>query len=169
MVHTSLDRRPVPSYWRANRVRFDRSRFRLIAADQYWLSDPFGSWFRWNFQQAQQFQGNWGSENSGVGGSSLGCIVVGHGFARSPGGRRRVAGDEFARLLRSRICKMWHAIPEAICSCRSMAHGGGRHGANDGRNSFRVDRIQCLGKRGIVGWERFIPNCRISKFIDYLQ
>jgi len=28
-------------------------RFRLIAADRYWLSDPFMSWFRWNFQQAQ--------------------------------------------------------------------------------------------------------------------
>ena len=32
---------------------FDRRRFRLIAADRYWLSDPFKFWFRWNFQQAQ--------------------------------------------------------------------------------------------------------------------
>jgi len=43
MVHTSLDRRPVPSYWRANRVRFDRSRFPLIAADRYWLSEAGGA------------------------------------------------------------------------------------------------------------------------------
>ena len=48
---------------------------------------------------------------------------------------------------------MRHAIINAICSYRLVANCGGRHGANHGRNSFRVYRIQCLGKRSIVGWK----------------
>src|ERR1700678_755392 len=80
----------------------------------------------------------------------------GHGFAKVRG-IKLLWGNGLWGGVRNTADRRAAPTTEAICSWRSMAHSAGRHGSNHGSDSFGVDRVQDLGKRGHIILERFVP------------